>query len=129
MIVLITGSGRVEQRVLEVGIDVDEATLSDIRTKLNALVAGHSSADIAPSVAEFADTFGERDRPLVRAIASAVLETLVDQHEERIVLGGTANLTRFGHDFSGSIYPVLEALEEQMVLLRLLGEATGADSL
>ena len=43
--------------------------------------------------------------------------------EERIVLGGTANLTRFGQDFPLTIRPVLEALEEQVVLLRLLGEA------
>ena len=40
------------------------------------------------------------------------------------MLGGTANLARFGPDFPQTIHPVLEALEEQMVLLRLLGEAT-----
>ena len=40
------------------------------------------------------------------------------------MLGGTANLARFGPDFPQTIQPVLEALEEQVVLLRLLGEAT-----
>ena len=40
------------------------------------------------------------------------------------MLGGTANLARFGPDFPQTIRPVLEALEEQMVLLRLLGEAS-----
>ena len=55
---------------------------------------------------------------------SALLESLVEEHEERVVLGGTANLARFGPDFPQTIRPVLEALEEQMVLLRLLGEAT-----
>jgi heat-inducible transcriptional repressor len=39
------------------------------------------------------------------------------------MIGGTANLTRFGHDFPLTIRPVLEALEEQVVLLKLLGEA------
>jgi heat-inducible transcriptional repressor len=38
------------------------------------------------------------------------------------VLAGTANLTRSALDFPGTIRPVLEALEEQMVLLRLIGE-------
>lgn len=38
------------------------------------------------------------------------------------MLGGAANLTRFHHDFPLTIRPVLEALEEQMVLLKLLGE-------
>ena len=40
------------------------------------------------------------------------------------MLAGTANLALFGTDFPGSIQPVLEALEEHVVLLRLLGEAT-----
>jgi heat-inducible transcriptional repressor len=38
------------------------------------------------------------------------------------VLAGTSNLAKFGGDFSASVRPVLEALEEQVVLLRLLGE-------
>ena len=38
------------------------------------------------------------------------------------MLAGTANLARFGQDFPYTIRPVLEALEEQVVLLRLLGE-------
>ena len=51
-----------------------------------------------------------------------LLETLVERPEERVVLGGTANLTRSALDFPGTIRPVLEALEEQVVLLRLIGE-------
>ena len=39
-------------------------------------------------------------------------------------MGGASNLVRFGPDFPLSIQPVLEALEEQVVLLRLLGEST-----
>ena len=38
-------------------------------------------------------------------------------------MAGTANLARFRHDFPDTVYPVLEALEEQVVLLRLFGEA------
>jgi heat-inducible transcriptional repressor len=38
------------------------------------------------------------------------------------VLAGTANLARANTDFAGSISPVLEALEEQVVLLKLLSE-------
>jgi heat-inducible transcriptional repressor len=38
------------------------------------------------------------------------------------VIAGAANLVRTEQDFSGSIYPVLEAIEEQVTLLRLFGE-------
>jgi len=44
--------------------------------------------------------------------------------DERVVVGGTANLARFGDSFDASIKPMLEALEEHVVLLKLLGEAT-----
>jgi heat-inducible transcriptional repressor len=44
----------------------------------------------------------------------------VEHTEERLLLGGTANLTRNTADFGGSLRSVLEALEEQVVVLRLL---------
>ena len=52
---------------------------------------------------------------------SVILETLVERHEERVVVGGAANLT--AADFSRGLHEVLEALEEQVVLMRLLGES------
>ncbi len=49
-----------------------------------------------------------------------LVETLVKHTEERLLLGGTANLTRNTADFGGSLRSMLEALEEQVVVLRLL---------
>ena len=37
-------------------------------------------------------------------------------------MAGTANLARSGTDFARSIGPVLEAIEEQVILLKLLSE-------
>jgi len=51
-----------------------------------------------------------------------------EHRTERVVVGGTANLARFGDGFDESIKPMLEALEEHVVLLKLLGEATSSDS-
>jgi heat-inducible transcriptional repressor len=39
------------------------------------------------------------------------------------MVGGVPNLARFGAVYETTVRPVLEALEEQVVLLRLLGEA------
>jgi heat-inducible transcriptional repressor len=49
--------------------------------------------------------------------------------DERVMVGGTANLARFGDGFDASIKPMLEALEEHVVLLKLLGEATSPSTL
>ena len=43
--------------------------------------------------------------------------------EDRVVLAGTANLARSNQEVSMAIHPILEALEEQVVLLRLLSDA------
>jgi heat-inducible transcriptional repressor len=57
------------------------------------------------------------------ALATVLLETLVERTEERIALAGTANLTRGSLlDFSGTIRPILEALEEEVILLKLFGQ-------
>ena len=42
--------------------------------------------------------------------------------DERVVVSGTANLAHYG-DFDTAVRPLLEALEEHVVLLKLLGEA------
>ena len=57
-------------------------------------------------------------------ICSVLIESLVDHPEERLLLGGTANLTRNVADFPGSLREVLEALEEQVVVLKLLAAAS-----
>src|SRR2546423_13747403 len=63
-------------------------------------------------------------RQPMAALCSVLLETLVERTDERIALAGTANLTRGGIlDFQGSIRPILEALEEEVVLLKLIGSA------
>ena len=52
-------------------------------------------------------------------------EAVADERtDEKVAIGGTANLVRFGEDFDRLDQAVLEALEEHVVLLKLLGEAT-----
>ncbi|MFY1676829.1 MULTISPECIES: heat-inducible transcriptional repressor HrcA [unclassified Streptomyces] len=123
MLVLITDTGRVEQRMVDCPAPFGETSLADLRARLNSRVAGRRFTDVPTLVEDLADAFDPEDRGTVSMVLSTLLETLVEENEERLMIGGTANLTRFGHDFPLMIRPVLEALEEQMVLLKLLGEA------
>jgi heat-inducible transcriptional repressor len=61
------------------------------------------------------------------SVVSVLLETLVEKHDEKIVFAGAANLAAV--DFSQSLRNVLEALEEQVVLMRLLGETGDSSTL
>ncbi|CAL9419100.1 heat-inducible transcriptional repressor HrcA [Streptomyces sp. NPDC006134] len=123
MLVLITDTGRVEQRVVDCPAPFGETSLADLRARLNSRVAGRRFTDVPSLVEDLPDAFEVEDRGTVSTVLSTLLETLVEENEERLMIGGTANLTRFSHDFPLTIRPVLEALEEQVVLLKLLGEA------
>jgi heat-inducible transcriptional repressor len=124
LLVLITNTGRVEQRAIELPADVGDSLLGELRAMLNTAIAGVRLSDAAEQLAGLAERFTAEAQPAVVAVLAALLESLVEEHEERVVIGGAANLVRFGPDFPYTIQPVLEALEEQVVLLRLLGEAT-----
>ena len=123
MIVLITDTGRVEQRILDAKAEVSDILLGELRARVNALCVGkrlNELPDLLISVAPRAD---KEEQVLSSLVVSTILEMAIEQSEERIVLSGTANLARLGTDFTHSVRPVLEALEEQVVLLRLLGDA------
>ncbi|GAB3111027.1 heat-inducible transcriptional repressor HrcA [Streptomyces calidiresistens] len=127
MLVLITDTGRVEQRVIDCPAPIGEASLADLRARLNARIAGERFTEVPRLVQDLPESFDAEDRGTVQSVLATLLETLVEETEERLMIGGTANLTRFGQDFPLTIRPVLEALEEQVVLLKLLGEAGNSE--
>ncbi|TDE29639.1 heat-inducible transcriptional repressor HrcA [Nonomuraea mesophila] len=122
MLVLITNTGRVEQRVVELPEVVEEARIANLRAVLNSCLDGCGLSSVPDLVADLPERLPVEDRPAVATILSVLLETLVERHDEKIVFAGAANLA--GADFSTGLRDVLEALEEQVVLMRLLGETT-----
>jgi heat-inducible transcriptional repressor len=131
LLVLITDKGRVEQRVVEVPQGVSDIDVADLRRLLGQALHGRRLVDVPAALAELPDAAPPPIRPYVSALATVVLEALVERPEERVVLAGTANLTGSDGsalDFPFSLRPVLEALEEQVVLLRLLGHAADPDT-
>ena len=132
LVVLITTTGRVEQRVLETGMDLadpaNERMLASLRSDVNGATVGKTLADAAGGLGELPTQVDPGARGLLAAIAAELTEVLVEQREERVVMAGTSNLVRSGEDFPSSIGPVLEALEEHVVLLKLLGSVTDQGS-
>ncbi|MUL68445.1 heat-inducible transcriptional repressor HrcA [Mycobacterium sp. CBMA 234] len=122
LLVVITDTGRVDQRVVELGDAIGDHELSQLRERLGVALEGKLLSAASIAVADLAsqmDGHGGLGDAVGRA-ATVLVETLVEHQEERLLLGGTANLTRNTADFGGSLRSVLEALEEQVVVLRLL---------
>nr|WP_206066864.1 heat-inducible transcriptional repressor HrcA [Nonomuraea sp. FMUSA5-5] len=126
MFVLITNTGRVEQRVVELPEVVDETRIAHLRAVLNACLDGCGLSSVPELVADLPERLAPEDRPAAATILSVLLETLVERHDEKIVFAGAANLA--GADFATGLRDVLEALEEQVVLMRLLGETSDTPS-
>ncbi|MTA96697.1 MAG: heat-inducible transcriptional repressor HrcA [Actinobacteria bacterium] len=125
MIVLITDTGRVEQRMVELPFDINESALSDLHNKLNVAIATQSLANVATKLDLLATSYRGSDKSNVMVLIATLIEMAIEHPEEKVVLAGTSNLARANQDLSSSIHPILEALEEQVVLLRLL---SGTDS-
>jgi heat-inducible transcriptional repressor len=122
LLVLITDTGRVEQRVLELPVTLSDEEVADLRTSFGSRLHGVRLTEAPAALSDLPDAAPPAIRPVLTSVMSVVLESLVEQPEERIALAGTANLTRHALDFPNTLRPVLEALEEQVVLLKLLGE-------
>ena len=123
MLILITDAGRVEQRVIELIDAAPETFITSLRSQLNNAMMGQRLPNIADRITSLMDSYNVKERRDVAQVVSAVIEMAMERPEEKVVLAGTSNLARFREDFSATIHPVLEALEEQVVLLRLLGDA------
>jgi heat-inducible transcriptional repressor len=122
LFVVITDSGRVDQRIVELGNVIEDHQLSQLRELLGQALEGKRLSAASIAVADLAsqlDGGGGLGDAIGRS-ATVLLESLVEHTEERLLMGGTANLTRNTADFGGSLRSVLEALEEQVVVLKLL---------
>ncbi len=130
LLVLILSTGRVEQRIVELAEALSDGQVAELRTKLNRAVVGERLSDASERLVALPDEFEQGHRAPVAVIVAALVEAMSDHRsDERVAVGGTANLARFGEGFDVAIKPMLEALEEHVVLLKLLGEATSSSTL
>ena len=122
LVVLILSTGRVEQRIAELGTDLTDLALSELRTRLNSAAAGEVITDAVNALRAAVPAVDGR---VTAAVVELLVDAMIDQRsDERIVVGGAANLARYGDSFDSAVRPLLEALEEHVVLLKLLGEAS-----
>jgi heat-inducible transcriptional repressor len=122
LVVLILSSGRVEQRLVDLVSPVDDEGVAALRGRVAAVVQGRVIAEASAELASLAAPPG--DGGIQEAVAEALIDAMSDHRSsERIAVGGAANLAHFGDSFEVSVRPLLEALEEHVVLLKLLGEA------
>ncbi len=128
MLILILSTGRVEQRLVELDEPVLDTDLGELRAAINQTTAGVQIAAAAAALGDLPEAVRPEQVEVTRAVVSVLAEAMSDHRsDERVAVSGAANLARYG-DFDTAVRPLLEALEEHVVLLKLLGES-GVDAL
>lgn len=120
--VLITSTSRVDRTIVDLPAEVDEQTIGDLRARINSAIQG-SDLSAAPSkLTDAANAAGASLAPAILAVRDALAGQIEAQRSDRLIVAGTPQLVRAEGDFSRSIAPVMDAIEEQVILLKLFGE-------
>lgn len=116
LIVVITDNGRVDQRNVELSSLIDESGVTYLRDLLNGALAGKTMSDASSSLALLAADPPPAVADHVTRVIAVIMDTLVDTPSDRVLIAGAANLVPKTTD----LLSVVEALEEQVVVLKLL---------
>ena len=101
LLVVITDTGRVEQRLVELDADITDDALTTLRSLLATQVSGRRLADAASAVTNLAALADPAVRHVVVPSVSVLLDALVEHPEERLVLSGTSHATGAWADSAG----------------------------
>ncbi|MDO5092745.1 MAG: heat-inducible transcriptional repressor HrcA [Propionibacteriaceae bacterium] len=124
LVIVVSSTGRVDQRLLEQpGLSHDAIHMAEL--KLREATVGRTTAEAVARVAAALDELEPALRPQITPIFTIALELLGAEPVAQVLVAGVPNLA--GHSFTTGLRPLLEALEEQVVLLRLLDEAATDD--
>ena len=126
LVVLILSTGRVEQRLVELEADLPDEELLRLRSLVSRTVTGELITLAVPALRALVGERPAATDPVIEVLADAMSD---HRSDERVAVGGAANLARFGDSFETSVRPLLEALEEHVVLLKLLGESSEGGAL
>ncbi|MEN9706688.1 MAG: hypothetical protein RIS31_254 [Actinomycetota bacterium] len=122
MVMLISDNGRVQQHVVELGEVFDLGLLASVRDRIREAIIGKPLADVANATADLHTKFDITQQNLVKLFVLCLQDQVDANRQDKLVLAGTSNLVRAEGDFGGNISPLLDAIEEQVVLLRLISE-------
>ncbi len=119
--VVVSADARVEQASLTVPQDLADEDFERVAREVNDIASGLTPAPLDRALVEWASR--QSPSPWIEELAGVVSSAARGGTVERVVFAGTGNLTRAGSDLGAdAVTSVLDALEEQVVLLRLLHE-------
>lgn len=122
LVVLVSDSDRVQQHTVNVHQALVPEDLVELRGTFNALLSQQAFAAAAAKLKGISANIRPPLRSAANAIAEAVQLMVDANRQEKILLAGTANLARQGQTPVANLGELLDALEHQVVMMRLIAE-------
>lgn len=122
LLILVTDISRIQQHLIHFENDLDDNFVANLRAQMVGALQGTPLSQVGAKLEDFSTKFSAERQSAVSLVLDNLLEQVDANRQDKVILAGTANLARREEDFKGSISPMLEAIEEQVVLLKLIQE-------
>ena len=119
LLVLITDTGRVDQRNVDLAAPIGDEGVRQVRDLLNEVLVGKTMQDASESLRSLTTRARPDIADTVARASEVLVSTLVDAAPDRLIIAGSANL----YSGASGLQSVIDALEEQVVVLKLLAGA------
>ncbi|MCI1901672.1 MAG: heat-inducible transcriptional repressor HrcA [Bifidobacteriaceae bacterium] len=125
LLVIISDTGRVEQRTLATSMPPKQSELDHLIRTVNARNDGQPISLLSRRLRDLAQNEDFSSvRGFLETIASAVSGMRDEERSDSLYMSGASQLTRHGAAALSTLAPLLDALEEQVVLMRLMGSVS-----
>lgn len=126
MLLVVGDTGRVDKRMLDLGVEPDEAIVRRASELLYGRLAGLTYEEAAERAAGLAREIAREERRLMIEVAEEI-RRLPDAEDEPVFVGGVANIAGEGtFERRDALRRLVEALEERATVLDLLAAASEA---
>jgi len=122
MVILVTDNGRVQQTIVDCKLPSDSKDIESVKQSINTLLVGTPLPEVRAKVSTGFPGLDQTHDQLGTEVIQVLLELIEQNTSEKIVLAGTGNLARADGEVAGDISQILDAIEENVVLLRLFSE-------
>lgn len=129
MIVLVANSGRLEQVTIELSTPVISSKIDELSAKLKLFITEKRFSEVPEVTNLIYKEALPSDRSFVELILENIKQLVQEKSDQKIAVGGARNLARLDTSFSQKILPVLDEIEENVIVLKLLGDMESSDEL
>lgn len=127
LLLLVTDTGRVDKRSVDLPPDATDHDLERVRTVLAEQVRGRRLGEVHATTAAIAEDAPSELREVLQAVADATARQLTEDTVHHVFVGGQASLAGDEAFEREHLSRVLQLLEERVTLARLLADATADD--